>query len=278
VDFRAISPEYFATFRVPVLRGRAFTGGDLAGTQPVAIVSASMAKKFWPGADPIGRRFRLLNTPDPAWVTVVGVAGDVIHDWFVGRDQPTMYRPYAQAPSSFMGFGLRTAGDPEALASAARTALRDVDPMQPQFDVQSMRTTLGERTIGLQYIAVIMGVFGGLALVLAIVGVYGVMAYMISQRLHEFGLRIALGATGGDVLRLVVGQAWRLTALGVLIGSALALALGRLIEAGLLGVVSSDLRLLAGIAALVVAAAILAGYVPARRATVIDPMVVLRNE
>jgi putative ABC transport system permease protein len=278
VDYRAISPGYFATFRVPMLSGRAFSGGDLAGTQPVAVVSESMAKKFWPGADPIGRRFRLLNNPDTAWITVVGVAGDVIHDWFVGRDQPTMYRPYAQAPSAFMGFGLRTRGDPEALASAARAAILDVDPMQPQFDVQSMRTTLSERTIGLQYISVIMGVFGGLALVLAIVGVYGVMAYMISQRLHEFGLRIALGATGGDVLRLVVGQAWRLTALGVLIGSALALALGRLIEAGLLGVASSDLRLLAGVAALVVVAAILAGYVPARRATVVDPMLVLRNE
>jgi putative ABC transport system permease protein len=170
------------------------------------------------------------------------------------------------------------AGDASALTRPAIQAARAVDPLQPVFDVATMRESLRVRTIGLQYVAVIMAVFGGLALVLAMVGVYSLMVVLMVQRTHEIGVRIALGATRTDVLRLAVGQTARLTAAGTLLGLVLAIALGRLMEAGMLGIVSSDIRLSGAIAIVLVGAALAAGYVPARRATSIDPIIALRSE
>jgi putative ABC transport system permease protein len=275
VDYRAGTPGVFEALQIPIIAGRPFSAGDRDGSALVAVVSESLAKRHWPGADPIGRRLRVANGD---WLTVVGVCGDVIHNWFGRRNYPTLYRPYDQAPTSFAVFLLRTAGDPASLEADARTAMRAVDPLQPIFDVQTMREALKDRTIGLQYVAAIMGVFGGFALVLAVVGVYSVMAFLVSQRRHEIGVRIALGATPRDVLGLTVGQAGRLTLVGVVAGSLLALALGRLIETGLLGVASTDPRMIAGFAAVLVAAALAAGYIPARRAAATDPMVALRAE
>jgi len=177
-----------------------------------------------------------------------------------------------------MALIVRTTREPATLAADARAAVRGVDPTQPVFELQPMRQTLRERTIGLQYVGAIMFVFGGLALLLAVIGVYGVMASMVTQRTHEIGVRMALGATRRDVLRLTVGQTGKLTAIGVALGVTLSLALGRLIEAGLLGVASSDARITAGLAAVLVASALLAGYLPARRAASIDPTVALRGE
>jgi putative ABC transport system permease protein len=273
-DYRAGTPALFDALQVPIVKGRGFTTGDRRGSQPVAVVSASFAARHWPGADPIGRRVR---AGDGDWLTVVGVCGDVIHDWFAKRNHPTLYRPFDQAPTSYGFFLLRTAGDPAAFKNDARAAVRAVDPMQPVYDVMAMREVLKDRTIGLQYVAAIMGVFGGFALVLAIVGVYSVMAYLVTQRRHEIGVRIALGATPRDVLKLTVGQAGRLTAIGVIVGSVLAVALGRLIEAGLVGTVSTDPRLVAGIGFVLVLSALVAGYVPARRAAATDPALALRN-
>jgi putative ABC transport system permease protein len=275
VDYRAATPTFFDTMRIPVLRGRGFTAADREDTEPVAIVTQALAERYFAGADPIGRRIRLGTG---SWATVVGVSGDVIHDWFGRRRYPTVYRPYVQAPTSNVAFAVRTEGDPAALTLAAGRAVRTVDPGQPVFDVHTMREQLRLRTIGLQYVAVVMAVFGGLALLLAIVGVYSLMAFVVAQRTHEIGVRIALGATRGDVLRLAVGQTARLTAAGALLGLVLATALGRLMEAGLLGVVSSDARLSIGFAAVLVLAALAAGYIPARRATTIDPIVALRAE
>jgi putative ABC transport system permease protein len=150
--------------------------------------------------------------------------------------------------------------------------------MQPVFDVMTYRELLKDRTLGLQYVAAIMATFGVFALVLAVVGVYSVMAYLVVQRTHEIGVRMALGATRGDVMRLTVGQAWRLTAVGVVIGTALAIALGRLVEAGLLGVIENDYRMIAGFGLALLASAVLAGYLPARRAASIEPVVALRAE
>ena len=179
-------------------------------------------------------------------MTVVGVCGDHIHGWFDRRNTPTLYRPFPQAPTSAMALLVRTSRDPATVAAEARAAVRAVDPAQPVFELQPMRTTLLERTLGLHYVGAIMFAFGGLALLLAVIGVYGVMASMVTQRTHEIGVRMALGATRRDVLRLTVGQTGKLTAIGVAIGVALSLLLGRLIEAGLLGVASSDARITAG--------------------------------
>jgi putative ABC transport system permease protein len=275
VDFRTATPEYFPTLRIPILRGRGFTPADREDAAPVVIVSQSMARKYWPEEDPVGRRMRVPGGP---WMTVVGVCGDVIHHWFAGRNSPAMYVPYRQAPSDYMNIVIRTTGEPETLASPVRSALLQVDAQQPVSELMSMREALNTRTIGLRYLAAIMSVFAAIALVLATVGLYAVIAYLVAQRRHEIGVRIALGASGVDVVRLTVGQALRLTIAGAAIGLGLAVGLARLIQSGMLGVADSDVRVFAAFAAMLVGAALLAGYLPARRAAAIDPMTALRAE
>ncbi len=275
VDYRAATPDFFAALQTPIKSGRAFTDQDREDTQPVVIVNEALARKYWPNENPVGKRIRIGKEP---WMTVVGTCGDHIHGWFERRNYPTLYRPFRQAPTQTMALAVRTSGDPTALAAAARGALRAVDPEQPVFDVQSMRQSLHDRTIGLQYIGGIMFVFGGLALLLAVVGVYGVMAFMVAQRTHEIGVRMALGATRRDVLQLTVRQTGSLTAIGVALGVVLSVLLGRLIEAALFGLASNDVRITGGLAAVLITAALLAGYVPARRAASIDPTVALRGE
>jgi putative ABC transport system permease protein len=273
VDFRTNSVEYFQALRIPILRGRDFTIGDREDTQPVVIVSQSMARKFWGNEDPIGGRLRAGDGP---WLTVVGVSGDVIHDWFIRRNTPVMYRPLTQAPSDYLCVVVRTSGDPSVLAPDVRRALLQVDPDQPVFDVMTMRRALHERTIGLQYLAAIMTTFAAIALVLAAVGLYALITYFVAQRRHEIGVRMALGASARDVLRLTVGQALRLTIAGTAIGLILSIALGRLMQAGMLGVADLDVRVFAGFAAVLIVTALLAGYLPARRAAAIDPINALR--
>jgi putative ABC transport system permease protein len=275
VDYRAVTPDYFDTLRIPLVKGRGFTTADGPHTQPVVVVSESMAARYFPGQDAIGRRIRLGTGQ---LLTIVGVSGDIIQDWYNRRNYPTVYRSYLQAPTFNLAFVVRARGDLAALQRPAAAAVTTVDAAQPLYDVMSMKRLLNERTIGLQYISAIMAVFGGLALVLAVVGVYSLMAFFVTQRRHEIGVRIALGATRHDVLRLAVGHAALLTTLGVAVGLGLSLGLSRLMEAGLLGVVSSDARVALTFAAVLVTAALAAGYIPARRATVIDPIIALRAD
>src|SRR5690348_10376015 len=152
--------------QIPIARGRGFTSADRDGAAPVAIVSESMARKYWPGEDPIGRRLRVTNGP---WMTVVGISGDIIHDWFARRNVPTLYRPFEQTPSDYFSVVIRVQGDPGSVAAPVRQALLGVDPSQPVFDMMTMRRQLHERTIGLQYLAGVMGVFAGISLLLAAV-------------------------------------------------------------------------------------------------------------
>jgi putative ABC transport system permease protein len=205
---------------MPLVSGRGFMPGDGEGADAVAIVSVSMAKKFSPRGDAIGASVKVGDE----WARVVGVGADLVHDVFDAVNVPTLYRPYAQAPASDVSFAVRTSVQPMALVAGARRAIDRVDAQQPTFDVMTMRQRLSDRTIGLQDVAGVMGLFGGLALVLAVVGLYPVMSYLVTQRVREIGVRIALGATPGDVARLTIAQAARLTALGLAIGFVAALA------------------------------------------------------
>ena len=275
VDYRVVTDGHFDALGIPLIQGRGFTAGDRADTQPVAIVSQAMARRYWPDKEPIGARIRF-SEGEP-WLTVVGVCGDVIHNWFARRNYPTAYRPFAQGPTRGMALVVRTTGDPNALAGPSRAAVRSVDSAQPVYEVASMRENVKIRTVGLQYVGGVMFAFGGLALVLAVIGIYGVMAYMVTQRTHEIGVRMALGATRRDVIRLTVRQTVSITAIGVAVGTTLAILLGRLIEAGLFGLTSTDPRLVAGLAILLALVALSAGYLPARRAATLDPSQALRQ-
>jgi predicted permease len=276
-DDRAVSLSFFETLKVPILAGRGIQASDDERAAPVAVVSRSLAARHWPGRDPLGRRFRLGDETSP-WITVVGVAGDVVHHWEGRRGYPTSYRPYAQRPTQSLGFALRTRGEPEAVAQAARRAIADVDPYQPAYAVFSMRRSISISGVGLQYVAGTMAAFGGLSLVLAISGVYGVMSYRISLRTQEIGVRVALGASQASVIRLAMAQALRLTSAGLLMGGALGFGAARSLSAMLEGTVAFDLNTFATAIALMGGTAILAAYLPVRRALGVDPVEALRSE
>ena len=277
ISYRAVSPNYLALLRIPIQEGRGLTDHDRADSEPVVVLTRSAAERHWPGASPIGRRVRLGANHRP-WATVVGIAGDTIDEWYDRRRVPTAYVPVAQAPNAVVNLVLRTSGDPAALAGAARAAAAAVDPRQPQSNAMTMAAALHLRTTGLRFVGGLMAVFGALALVLAAVGIYSVMAYHVAQRRQEMGIRMALGATGGDLLRLTVGQGARMAALGVGLGLVAAIALSRVLERALFGVVSLEPWLFASVAGTLGAVALLACLIPARQASAVDPVIALRQE
>jgi putative ABC transport system permease protein len=274
--FRVITPRYFETMRIPLLAGRAFGTEDREDTAPVAIVSRKFAERSWPGAVPTGKRFR--DSDEGPWLTVVGVSGDVLHDWFLREPQPTYYVPFEQRPRVGMFLAIRTRGEPEAVTAAVRSQVRRADPDQPIFHARTQRQLISERILGLKYAALVMGVLGFIGLVLSAVGIYGLMMYSVSRRTHEIGVRVALGAERRDVLRLALGQALTITVAGVGIGLVLAYAAGRLMASALFGVVRLEPATFASLALVLSAVSLLAAYIPARRALSVDPSVALRAE
>jgi putative ABC transport system permease protein len=276
VPFRTASAGYFAAMRIPVLEGRAFSAADSPEAAPVAVVSRAMAEKFWPHEDAVGRRVRVLDGGRGPWLTVVGVAGDVIDDWFSFRNSPMLYVPVAQQPSFTVTLLARTEGDPAALASAVRGVLRGIDPNQPPTLVTTAAQMLRDRTAGLRAIGAIMATLGALAFLLATVGIYSLMAYYVAQRRHEIGVRMALGATRGEVFRSALGHAGRLSAVGLGLGLALAWLSSRLVEGVLFGIVTISPVLVAALALGLLAAALLASAVPAHQAARVDPAASLR--
>lgn len=278
-DSRTVTPTFFETMRLPLYSGRAIDARDdsTGGALQVAVVSRAFAERHWPGLDPLGRRFRAGDATAPM-VTVIGVCGDVVHQWFGRRNYPTYYRPYAQEARLGVTFAVRTSGDPEALALDARRAVAAADPYQPAYAVWSMKRSIANATIGLRFVASIMTILSGLALLLALTGVYGVMAYRISLRTLEIGVRLVLGASRGDVLRLTMGQAAWLTAGGLTLGGAAGVALSRLLSSLLQGAVTVDVWTVLGFSGLLAVAALLAAYIPARRSLGVDPARALRAE
>jgi putative ABC transport system permease protein len=280
VDARWVEPDYFQVMRQPLLQGRGIEESDDAGAPPVAVVSRAFAERFWPGQDAVGRRLRTVSREgNGPWLTVVGVAGDVVHQWVMRRNYPTLYRPLRQEPRIRLTFALRTTVDPDSLAPLVPRVLAGVDPDQPAADIMSMRRAISQSTIGLQYVAGIMSAFGLLALVLAVSGVYGMLSYRVSLRTAEIGVRMVLGATRRQVLSLTLGQALRLSVLGLGVGVVLALGMGRMLSSALAGAVPpADPGLLAAVTGALAMAAAAAAWLPARRAMSVDPAAALRAE
>ena len=276
VDYRRITPEYFETMRIPLLAGRLFNEGDRETTTAVALVSRSVATRYWNGEDPIGRQFRITRDGDP--ITVVGVVGDVLHDWFQQRRAPTVYRPLTQDAPFAHAFVVRTIGAPMNLAGDLRRAVTALDADLPILSTLSMDDLVDERAAGIIFLARSVTVVAMIAVLLAVMGLYSLMAFMVSRRTQELGVRIALGATRWQVIGLTTGQGMRITAAGLLVGVAVAAALGRLMEATLFGVVTSNAWQLALLAAAVAAVSLIASYIPARRTASLDPTVALRAE
>ncbi|HEX6839181.1 MAG TPA: ABC transporter permease, partial [Polyangia bacterium] len=279
VETRQVTAGYFEALGVRVVSGRSFSDGDDSATAPgVVVINQAMARRYFADSDPIGRRVRL-HAGKRQLSTIVGVVADVRG---YGLDQPALpelYVPYAQAAeSSSMALVVRTDGDAAALVGAARAALGEVDAGQPIFDVLPLRELVAQSLAQRYFALVLMLVFAGVALLLAAVGIYGVMSYTVAQRTQEIGIRVALGAPSGSVLKMVVADGMRLVALGLVLGVGGALALTRLLSSMLYGVSATDAPTFAAIAALLALVALTATVIPARRATRVDPMLALRAD
>ncbi len=273
---RLVSPNYFKTMGIPILRGQGLSPlADTASNEEV-MINRTMAERYWT-ENPIGSRFQLFGPTGP-WVTVVGVVGDVRQ---VRPDQPArpeLYLSSLRRPGHEMSFIVHTAGPPERLASALTQAIHEIDPEQPVFGVMTMDKLLANATAERRFSLLLLLLFAGLALLLSSVGIYGVMAYITTQRRHEIGIRMALGARSADVLNLVVGQGIRLIAIGLALGLVGAWVLSRAITSQLYGITARDPLTYLVVALLLGGVALVATYLPARRAAQVDPMLALRSE
>jgi putative ABC transport system permease protein len=272
--------SYFTTLGVPLLRGRFFDTRDRQGAPGVVIINETLAKRFFAEGDPIGKRLKDggPERPNNPWMTIVGVVGDVPYGGLDAAPEPAFYLPFRQNRSSGQYVVVRTTVDPQSIAPSVRSAVAALDPDLPISNVKTMDTMIAESVGPPRFRTLLVAVFAAVGLLLAAIGIYGVMAYAVSERTHELGVRVALGANRGDVFRLVLVEAAALAGTGVAIGIAGALATTRLMSTLLFGVTPTDASTFAAISAFLVATALFASYVPARRATRVDPMTALRAD
>jgi putative ABC transport system permease protein len=279
VWYRLVSPTYFTAMTIPLERGRSFQPREAA---PSVVVSATTARRFWNGEEPIGRRMRFSEDASAPWFTVIGVAGDVRMGGARGESRSEVYLPYWQFPELGTNVVLKlssdAAGPPERLAATLAQAVREVDPDIPVGNVTAMTRLVSESIDDPRFLAILVAVFAALALALAAIGIYGVVAYAVAQRTNEIGVRMALGAGRRDVFALVVGDGLRLTALGVLVGVVAAAAVSASLESLLFGVAPLDVATFGGMTAMLVTASAVACLLPARRASRVDPILALRSE
>jgi putative ABC transport system permease protein len=270
----SVSPGYFASLRIPLLNGRLFQFRDGPDAAPVGLVSSALASRYWPGRDPIGRKVRVEG--GKVAVTIVGVVKDVRYNWANPASDMTLYLPWAQAPQPAM-FVLARTPNPTQAISAVRAAIARIDPVQPIAAIRTWDSVIADSILGISYVAVIMTLIGLLALGLASIGLFGLMSYAVRLQLREIGIRIALGARFPDVVKMVVGRAALLTGVGVSIGLAAGFGTAQLVSNLIVGTNSLDPESYGLAALLLVAAAGLASWIPARYATKIDPAGVLRE-
>jgi putative ABC transport system permease protein len=276
VPTRGATPGYFRTMGIPLLQGRAFDARDTPTSMPVAIIDETLARRFWPQGGAVGSR--LIVDANDNVQEIVGVVGQVKPDRLDGDDWPTIYMPYSQKHDPTMIVVARTANAPLSIVSAAARSVHDLDPEQPVADVQTMDQVLDDTVAGARFNTVALDVFAAIAFLLAAVGIYGVISYDVTARTNEIGIRMALGAEGRDLLKLVLGQGARLAALGIVIGLAAAYELTWLMKSMLFGVDPRDFYTFATIAALLGVVALGASYIPSRRAVALDPVRALRHE
>jgi putative ABC transport system permease protein len=278
---RSVSPEYFRAIGIPLRRGRLLSADDRADTTKVALVNEAAAREYFPGEDPLGRRFAWARSPERVWIEIVGVVGDVRALQLENEEVPAVYTPMTQesrAWKTWMNVAVRTSLSPEALGTAVRREVASVDADIPVTRVRAMEVLIAESFAPRRFNLLLLGGFAVLALLLAAVGLHGVISYAVAQRTHEVGVRLALGATRGHILRLVVGHGLVLVLGGVALGAVGALALSRFVAGMLFGVRPTDPSTFVAVAVLLIAVAIVACYRPARRAAGVDPIVALRYE
>jgi len=277
-DLQISSPDYFRALRIPLVAGRVYSDADDANAARVAVISRSMVTRFWPKGDELGQRIKLGADAAHDWITVIGVVEDVRQNWWNPAARPTIYQPFLQAPRRSMVFLLRASSNPTSYVSNIRDVVRQMDAGIAVTEISTLEKEIADSIAIVRIMGVLMGIFGCVALVLSSVGVYGVLAESVARRTPEIGIRLALGAEPRDVMKLVLGQALKLTGLGLAIGLPVAFAVNRAMASLIFGIVSVNLAVPAGFAALLLIVALAAGYVPARRAMRVVPMVALRYE
>ncbi|PYI98232.1 MAG: hypothetical protein DMF00_12815, partial [Verrucomicrobia bacterium] len=279
-EIRIVTPDYFRVLKTPLLSGRLFVETDNTHAPGVVIINEALAKKYWPNEEALGKRITFSNPrkPDPKWLTIVGIVRSVRHRGLDLDPAPEYYLPLAQRAESSMILTVRSAQDPGTLTSAIRREIQSIDPDQPIANVRTLETVTADSIAPRRMSMVLLGAFAGVALLLASVGIYGVISYLVVQRTHEIGVRMALGAQRSDVLRLIVGHAAKLVGIGTAIGLVLAFLSTRLLSVLLYNVGAFDLTTFLFVTIALAAVALLASYIPALRAARADPVAALGHD
>ena len=277
-DLMVLGSNYFKIIGTEFLKGRDFKKSDDWTAPRVAVISEMTAQRYWHAEDPMGRRFKIDSAADAPWITIVGIVRNVKQSWFDKEIRPQLYLPYLQRPRPKMSFLLRTSADPISLVPAVRDHLHTIDRNQPVEEIKTLANVYIDETSPFRFAAILMFVIGGVALILSAIGVYGVMSFSVEQRTREMGIRNALGAQRFDLLRLMLTQSMKITAIGLLIGLPLALALSRVMANVLFGIVALEYVIFIGFFSVLTLTAFVASFIPALRAASVDPMVSLRSQ